>query len=233
MMQAVGPVDLFATKGVEYLIVIGYLVVLAGFWRLLWGRGRQPATVAAERPSMALPRQWFAVPEDYFFHQGHAWAAPAASSQALVGMDDFAQKLLGKPTGVVFPALGTRLKQGEPAWQVQVDGHAIPMLSPVDGEVVAVNQDVVTSPELVNAEPYDRGWLMRVKVPSPATAARNLLSGRLARAWMDEVTEAVRAMPAGELGVVLPDGGFPVGGFARALAPEDWDRLARELLLTD
>lgn len=230
-MQGVS--DLFATKGTEYLIVIGYLILLVGFWRFLWVPGRREREAVAERQPRPGIGRWFEVPEGLFFHQGHGWARPAGSGEALVGMDDFAQKLLGKPAGFALPSLGTSLRQGEPAWQVQVDGHAVPMLSPVDGEVVALNPDLVTSPELVNAEPYDRGWLMRIKVPNPAAAARNLLTGRLARAWMDGVTETVRAMPAGELGIVLPDGGFPVGGFARALASEEWDRVARELLLTD
>jgi glycine cleavage system H protein len=220
------PIDLFATKGVEYLFAGAFLLALVGFWKLV-----NPRQVVAPAMRRILP--WFQVRADAFFHQGHSWVVPAGHGEALVGMDDFAQKLLGKPGGFLFPAVGARVQQGAPAWQVQVDGHTIPMLSPVDGEVVAVNQDVVQSPALVNTEPYDRGWLMRIKVPNPTVAARNLLTGSLARAWMDGVTESVRAMPAGELGVVLPDGGFPVGGFARALAPEDWDRLARELLLTD
>lgn len=220
------PIDIFATKGAEYLFAGAFLLALVVFWKLV-----NPRTTVA--PAIARLVPWFGLRDDAFFHQGHTWVLPAGHGEALVGMDDFAQKLLGKPGGFLFPAIGARVQQGEPAWQVQVDGHAIPMLSPVDGEVVALNPDVAASPELVNTEPYDRGWLMRVKVPSPGAAARNLLTGRLARAWMDDVTETVRTLPAGELGVVLPDGGFPVGGFARALAPEGWDRLARELLLTD
>jgi glycine cleavage system H lipoate-binding protein len=147
-------------------------------------------------------------------------------------MDDFAQKLLGKAAGFTLPAVGSRLAQGERGWQVRVDGLAIPMLSPVDGEVVAVNTDVVGSPVLVNSEPYDRGWLMKVKVSDPAAPTRNLLSGKLAQAWMDAVAERLRATRAGELGVLLPDGGFPVEGLARALDPQGWDRLARDLLLS-
>jgi hypothetical protein len=71
-----------------------------------------------------------------------------------------------------------------------------------------------------------------VRVKNPDTAKRNLLQGDLAKAWMNAIVERLRATPAGELGVVLPDGGVPVGGIARALSPEAWDRVAREYLLS-
>jgi hypothetical protein len=59
------------------------------------------------------------------------------------------------------------------------------------------------------------------------------MSGDLARAWMAQTVERLRQMPAGELGVVMPDGGEPVHGFVRLLDPERWDQVAREFLLSD
>ena len=70
-MEGMGAVDIFATKGIEYLIVIGFLVALVFYWKLL-GREEAPVSVGA-RP---LGRAWFAAPRDYLFHPGHAWAAP-------------------------------------------------------------------------------------------------------------------------------------------------------------
>ena len=218
--------DIFATKGAEYIFCYSFLVVLVGFWWLM-----NPRTKVA-RPAAALT-PWFQLKDGALFHQGHGWVLPVGGSEVLVGMDDFAQKLLGKATGFTLPPVGARVAQGERGWQVQVDGHAIPMLSPVDGEVVAVNSDVVGKPELVNADPYDRGWLLKLKVRNPQAASRNLLSGNLAQAWMDGIVERLREMRTGELGVMLPDGGFPVSGIARAMDPEGWDRVAREWLLSE
>jgi glycine cleavage system H protein len=50
---------------------------------------------------------------------------------------------------------------------------------------------------------------------------------------MSEVEERIRTQHSGELGVVMPDGGVPVDGLARALSPEDWDKVARQFLLAD
>jgi glycine cleavage system H lipoate-binding protein len=224
--------DIFATKGLEYLIVIGYLLLLMGVWRLL-----SPPKLARVRgmkpqPKAVAPPQWFALPSGVFYHQGHGWAAPTDGDTVRVGMDDFAQRLVGKPDAIVLPHVGERLEQGVEGWALQFGTERIPMVSPVSGEVVSVNPALGQSVDAVNADPYGRGWLCEVSVSSPRAAFKNLLSGELARSWMRQVVERLRQMPTASLGVVMPDGGVPVSGFARVIAPDDWTNMARDLLLS-
>ncbi|MBI2072487.1 MAG: hypothetical protein HYT81_05535 [Gemmatimonadetes bacterium] len=61
--------------------------------------------------------RWFDVPEGRYFHQGHAWVLPESEDVVRVGMDDFAQKLLGRAAGFVLPEVGARLAPGERGWQ--------------------------------------------------------------------------------------------------------------------
>lgn len=225
--------DLFATKGIEYLIVIAYLVVLAGFWRLL----ARPEAAEADQPAAHAPRHmdrgWFQVRDGFYFHQGHSWAKPEAENIVRVGMDCFALKLLGSPGAIDLPAVGQRLKQGEHGWVVEVDSRSIPMLSPVDGEVVEVNSKAQLEPERLPSDPYDEGWLMKVRVANSSASFKNLLTGALALSWLEGTLEQLRRMRAGELGIVMPDGGIPVDGFVRILDPERWDEIAREFLLSN
>lgn len=228
-----GAVDIYATKGVEYLIVLGYLMVLVGLWVLLSPKKVAWTVGMRSRPTPARAGQWFTLRQDYFYHQGHSWAAAANGDVVTIGVDDFAQRLLGRPDAIRLPENGARVQQGDLAWEFEVDGRRIGMLSPVDGEVLAVNRAVTERPELLAESPYERGWLLQVRVPKPRVAFRNLLTGDLSRAWMTQAVERVRRMQAGELGVVMPDGGVPVPGFAKQLDPEHWDALAREFFLTD
>jgi glycine cleavage system H lipoate-binding protein len=222
--------DLFATKGLEYMLVIAYLVLLVACWRFIFPR-RGTAKLADELRPEPVSR-WFFLPDGFYFHQGHAWAAPDERGVMRVGIDDFARKLLGLSVGVVLPPIGTRLAEGEPGWQLRLaDGSDVPMLSPVAGEVVSVNPEVLLQPALMNSEPYDRGWLMKVRVPTPAAARRNLLTGDLARAWIDGVSEKLPRVDGAELGIVLSGGTFGATGFARALSPDGWQQIARDLLL--
>ncbi|MEJ2313143.1 MAG: glycine cleavage system protein H [Gemmatimonadales bacterium] len=234
-------VDPFATKGFEYLIAVAFLLLLAGFWRMLslpaglaYSSIGRLASDAVFRPT---PEGWFALRDGHFFHQGHTWAAPdpvdpEGPGIVRVGMDDFAQKLLGEPSVIDLPPVGTPLRQGERAWKVQVDSGSVSMVSPIDGVVVAVNPELEDRPSLVNGEPYDDGWLMKVRVGEPGLLRKNLLSGPLATAWMEDTKERLRTFSSGTLGVLLPDGGVPVQGFARALSPDGWVGIAEDFLLS-
>jgi len=98
---------------------------------------------------------------------------------------------------------------------------------------VEVNEEAVSTPGLMGEEPYDRGWLLKVKVGQAGTALKNLLPGRLARVLTDETAERLSALMGPDLGVVLQDGGIPVSGFARQLAGERWHEMAAELLMAE
>jgi glycine cleavage system H lipoate-binding protein len=224
--------ELFATKGIEYLVVIGYLLVLVPFGFALSRAGVGPALAGTVSRVGRAMQSWFHMPEGYHFHPGHSWAVPDGEDTLKVGMDEFAQKLLGKLAAVVLPEPGSRVECGEAGWQVDVDSRQFDMLCPVRGEVVAVNEELLESPHLISDDPYGRGWLMKVRVPRMRPALRNLLSGSLAKAWIDDTTEALQERMSGSLGVVLQDGGVPVSGFARELSPEAWDEVVAEFLLT-
>ncbi len=74
---------------------------------------------------------------------------------------------------------------------------------------------------------------MKLQVENTKAAFTNLLSGRLARAWNEATVDRLHHLQAGELGLLMPDGGLPVDGFVRVLAPESWDELARDFFLTN
>ncbi|OGF21889.1 MAG: hypothetical protein A2V63_04925 [Candidatus Eisenbacteria bacterium RBG_19FT_COMBO_70_11] len=227
-----GGFEMFPTKGLEYLLVIVYLGALVWFWSLLRGGERPEAAPSFARSRRRRPNRWFDLPDGAYYHPGHSWALPEGGRMVRIGVDDFAQKLLGMAGAVRLPPVGTRLEQGSPAWAIHVDGRSFEQLAPVDGEVVARNEALREDPTLVNRDPYGAGWLLEVKPSRLDPNLKTLLRGDLARAWMRTSEEALfRRMPR-ELGVVMQDGGVPITGIARAISPDEWDRIVAEFLLT-
>ena len=230
-MEGFRYVDLFATKGIEYLLVLCFLLTFVPFWRAVRGPVRAGLR-AVGRLSEAL-WEWFSFPKGIYYHQGHSWAMPSERGLVKVGLDDFAQRLLGRPEAVHLPAVGTKVEQGETGWKLTIDSKTIEMLSPVTGEVVAINRRVLEDPGILNRDPYGEGWLFLVKPKDIRTNIRNLLAGDMVRAWVQTTLDRLRRRMGRELGAVYQDGGIPVAGFVRALSPDRWDEIAREFLIPE
>ena len=227
-MEGFSYVDIFATKGIEYLLVIGFLLLFVVFWEFL----SRPAKRVFEVAEKFIPvvNEWFRLPEEFYYHLGHSWAAPEGKHLVKVGVDDFAQKLVGKIDAIQLPDIGSTLHQGDKGWTLEVDSKTIEMLSPVDGKVVAINEKIVGSPEDINKYPYT-SWLMEVESPRFPANKNQLISGTLAKRWMEEVREKLLSKMNYNLGLVYQDGGLLVDGMARNLDRDHWDEIAKEFFL--
>jgi glycine cleavage system H protein len=157
---------------------------------------------------------------------------PIDSDTVLVGVDYFARRLLGPAKSVRLPAVGTWLRQGAGGFGLEVDGRSAELVSPIEGEVVAVNDALALKPALATDDPYGRGWLLKVRAADLGVGLRNLLSGSLARRFMEDAREGLDLRLMALSGSVLQDGGEPVADFARHLSTDDWRRLVGEFLLT-
>jgi glycine cleavage system H protein len=228
-MEGFSYVDIFATKHVEYLLVIGFLLLFIFFWRFL----STPAKRVFEAAEKFVPviNEWFNLPDEIYYHLGHSWAAPEGKNLVKVGVNDFAQRLVGKIDAIQLPGIGSTIHQGDKGWTLEVDSKKIDMLSPVDGKVVAINEKIVNSPEDINRDPYV-SWLMEVESPKFSANKKQLLSGSLAGKWMEEVRENLLSRMSYNLGLVYQDGGLLVDGMARSLDKDKWDEIVKEFFLT-
>lgn len=221
------------TKGVEYLIAIAFMVGFIFFWRFIFYPKVLPVRVSMPDWAKGIKDVigGFIVPEELYFHQGHAWVKPESNKIVTVGLDDFAQKLIGKIDKIQLPDINSQVKQGEKGWTLEADSRPIDMLSPIDGEILAINKALLLSPETINKDPYGEGWLMKIRSPKILTNLKNLLSGNISKKWIEEVRSKLLSRLDYNLGLMYQDGGVPVDGMARNIDPEKWDEVAKEFFL--
>ena len=229
-MENFGYIDMFATKGIEYILVIGFLILFVAYWVWMNRSTNAQASKLARQP--VTSHDWFHLMKGRYYHQGHSWVIPQNRNVVRIGIDDFAQKLLGKPTAIMLPDKGTILEQGNKGWKLKFDDKKIDMLSPVSGKVIKINQEALQSTDLITKDPYERGWLMEVEVDNLKPNLTNLLSGPVAVAWLENVILKLREKISPQLGLVMQDGGIPVSGFAREISPDNWEDIATDFLLT-
>lgn len=113
------------------------------------------------------------IPADLRYAASHEWARLEADGSVTVGISDHAQEALGDVVYVELPEVGKQLAAGQEAGVVESVKAASDIYAPVAGEVIAVNEALSDSPELVNGEPY-AAWFFKLK-PNNAADLDNLL----------------------------------------------------------
>lgn len=109
-------------------------------------------------------------PDDRKYTREHEWAqvADATAKTVLVGITDYAQDELGDIVYFDLPAVGAAVAAMEKMGEVESVKAVSDLFSPVTGEVVAVNPELDSRPELVNDDPFGAGWIIRVALPDLA-----------------------------------------------------------------
>jgi glycine cleavage system H protein len=110
------------------------------------------------------------------YQKSHEWARKE-SDQFIVGISDYAQDSLGDVVFVELPEVGSSLKQGETFGVVESVKAASDVYMPVGGEITEVNGDLEDSPEVINEDPFGKGWLIKVK-PTDASEYDALMNAQ-------------------------------------------------------
>jgi glycine cleavage system H protein len=107
------------------------------------------------------------LPEDLRYTKEHEWAK-ASGDVVRVGITDYAQDELGDIVFVEPPQVGESFTKGDQFGTLESTKAVADLFIPVSGEVTAINEELAEAPELVNQDPYDKGWIAEVKPANPA-----------------------------------------------------------------
>lgn len=176
----------------------------------------------------------FQTADSYYYHRGHSWARVEHGGLVRIGIDDFALRLIGHPTRIELPKLGSHLEQTEVGWAVMREEKTAQMLSPVSGVILAANHKVLEQADTAKQDPYSSGWLLVVEPHHLRTNLKNLLFEEEAEAWLKAETQKLEAMFTSAHGLPLAATGGEIvddiyGNVANKIG---WDELVHEFLLT-
>ncbi len=169
--------------------------------------------------------------EGFYYSEGHVWARPEYGGRVRVGLDDFAQKLLGRLSAIETPDIGHEIAKDKPGIRLKRNGQTVDALSPVDGIVTNINHRLLDHPELINESPYTDGWLFVVEPTGLRKNLKGLLFGEEASRYMSDEKEKLFA-EASEDYRMAADGGETVEDIFEELGEETWSRLAKKFLKT-
>jgi glycine cleavage system H protein len=122
------------------------------------------------------------VPDDRRYTKEHEWAKEDGG-RVLIGITDYAQDQLGDVVFVGLPESDSEVEAGKPLGEVESTKSVSDVYSPVSGKVIEKNAAVEDNPELINSDPYGKGWLVAVE---RAEANSDLMTAEEYRAFIDE-----------------------------------------------
>jgi glycine cleavage system H protein len=197
--------NIFETKGIEYLIIIGFFAILILFCR------------------------------------NHTWAHLSRNGIAEIGLDDLLLHITGNVDLVGLKQMGDAVTKGTLIAEISHNGKTLKILSPVSGEITAINGALSGDPDLMTGDPYGRGWIYRIK-PTDWTAetssyflagdAVSWLGNELSR-FRDFLMGSASLYSHGASDLILQDGGELKDHTLSELPGEVWNSFQEDFMKLD
>ncbi|MBC8343215.1 MAG: glycine cleavage system protein H, partial [Bacteroidetes bacterium] len=214
---------------------IGYLVVLIVFWKL---SGKQ-VTKQIRKLLGNLSAGILRIPQGLYYNKTHTWTFLEASGNAKVGLDDFLQHITGKVNFSKLKNSGEQIRKGELLTEIDQNGKKLKIFSPLSGEIISVNSLLHDTPEILNEDPYDQGWLYEIKPSSWIAETNSYYLAEEATNWskkeLDRFKDFVMGGPMRKYSsqpsmAVLQDGGELRDHILSDLPNEVWEDFQEEFL---
>ena len=225
--------DIFATKGIEYLIIIGFLILLIPFWIVFNKRSRKILNYSG-----ILSVGNMLIPQGLFYSRNHTWMYMEKSGSARVGLDDLLLHLTGKVKLGKLRNKGENIRKGDLLAEIFQDGKSLRILSPVSGKITGINSEISENPEILNREPYERGWIYEIKPSKWIPEADDCYFEEGATNWLkteferfkDFLGTEMKIYSAESLKVVMQDGGALCDHVLTGMSGEVWKDFEKEFL---
>jgi glycine cleavage system H protein len=109
-------------------------------------------------------------PDNLRYTREHEWVS-VSNDEATVGVTFFAQKELGDVVFVELPDVGRTIAAGEEFGTIESVKAVSEVYAPIAGEVIEINRDLESHPEMINEDPYGKGWMLKIRLKDPAEIA--------------------------------------------------------------
>ncbi len=181
-MESFSAIDIFDTKGTEYLFVIGYLIILIAFWRL----ASKPVKMAPaiKRSIDVLSEKLLKLPQGIFYSKNHTWTYLEPSGVAKVGMDSLLQNVTGEVNFNRLVQAGDSLKKGELLTEIMHQDKTLTLKAPISGEVIEINPLLNENHEVLREDPYQNYWIYKIKPDNWTQDTKSYYLAEEASTWI-------------------------------------------------
>jgi len=219
--------DIFATKGIEYLLIISFFLLFVPFYAYL----RE-----IEGPLFSLAH--VRLPRGVFFDKTHTWVYLNKTGQVQVGIDDFLAALTGPVELTLHKVSGESIERGDHLATLQGDGKKLRIYAPVSGTIRSINKRALKTFSKRTSNEFTQNWLFDMVPKRWDLEKAKLILGERAKTWIQEEQSRLRDVLAfaerkydlALQPVLLQEGGEIQDHVLESLSPEIWEEFQSEFI---
>lgn len=235
-MDGFSYVNIFDTKGIEYIAIISFFLLLIPFWLAL--NKKEKIKEQFQKAIGFLTAAVLRIPQGIFYSKNHTWAYLEKSGAAKVGLDDLLLHITGEVNIRQFKNPGENINKGDLLAEMDQNGKSLSVFSPISGTILDSNTELIANQELLNADPYGKGWLYSIKPTNWVAEMPSCYLADEATDWFENELIRYKDFLAMNLPKYLPeasfatlqDGGELVDNSLSELPVELWQDFQQEFL---
>jgi glycine cleavage system H protein len=228
--------NIFETKGIEYLIIIAFLLMIIPFWIAI--NRRSGISGKIKKAIGILSANILRIPQGLFYSQNHTWTHLEKSGVAKVGLDDLLQHLTGEVKFSNLKTPGNFINKGELLADIGQNGKLLQINSPISGRIMKTNSILFENPGVINEDPYEKGWIYEIKPSEWIADTDSYYLAEEAVAWSTKELERFKDFMAGSMKkyspetsmLILQDGGELCDKPLSGLPDEIWQDFQKSFL---
>jgi glycine cleavage system H protein len=228
--------NIFETKGIEYLIIIAFLLMIIPFWIAI---NRQSKISRQIKQAIGiLSANILRIPMGLFYSKNHTWTHLEKSGVAKVGLDDLLLHITGEVKFSNLKKPGNFINKGELLADIDQNGKLLQIHSPISGRIMNTNSILYENPGVINEDPYDKGWIYEIKPSEWIEETDSYFLAEEAISWSkrelerfkDFMAESMKKYSPETSMIILQDGGELCDKPLSELPDEAWQDFQKSFL---
>lgn len=226
--------NIFQTKGIEYLIIIAFLILIVPFWMIL---SRKKVIIETIQSLGMLTLDILKIPKGIFYNRNHTWTFLEKSGLAEVGLDDLLLHLVGQVKLNFVKNEGEQIKKGDLLTEIVSNEKVLRVYSPISGKILEINRKLSGNSGSEENSPYREAWLYKMEPTNWAAETSNCIVGEKAAGWfknelarMKDFLAETLAKNSPEASIVFQEGGELRDNVLAEMPDEVWNDFQQQFL---
>jgi glycine cleavage system H protein len=235
-MDGFSYVNIFETKGIEYIVIIIFLLLLIPFWIIL--NKKKEIAVEIRKAINFLSAKISNSPQGLYYSNNHTWTFLEKSGEATIGLDNVLLHITGDIKVNYLKSPDETVRKGDLIAEIDHKGKRLRVFSPVSGKILKMNSLLDEVPGIINEDPYEKGWLYAVKPSAWKTETQSYYLAEEAKVWLnremvrikDFMSEKAAKYYSEHASITLQDGGELSDSLLSEMPDDLWQEFQKEFL---